>query len=206
MMKELQQISIRGIIGDAQSVLTGNWGTILGVYALYIVIAMLTNFIPFSAFIIEGPLHLGITIFTLNLVRRKTINVNMMFEGFNNFLPALGVFLLTTFIVILGLIFFIIPGIILGLGLSQSFFILADNPNMPIMDVLKKSFEMMKGYKTKYFMMSLVFGLMMMASILTLGLALFWIIPVAGVSLTKFYTLINDSEGEELSIEDNLIL
>ena len=142
----------------------------------------------------------------LKIIRNKSVEVGLLFEGFKNFGSALGLLVLTAIAVFVGLIFFIIPGIILALGLSQVFYILADNPNMPIIDVMKKSYEMMKGYKTKYFLLGVVFALLSIASLLTLGLAFIWLIPVMAVASAKFYTLINKDEKEGLEIEDNLIL
>ena len=204
-MNKIVNISIGDIISDAQKSLSGNWGTILGAFALYFIVSLVAGLIPFVSFVIGGPLSLGLAFITLGIVRNKEVNVSMLFDGFNNFGSALGLLVLTTIVILIGFLLFIIPGIILAIGLSQVFYILADNPNMSVVDIMKKSFEMMKGYKTKWFVMQLVFGLMILACIFTLGLGLFWVVPVITVGASKFYTLINAEEGDGLSIEDNLI-
>lgn len=202
-MDRIVNISIVNIIDEAQKALTGKWGTVLGAFLVYILVSMVSGIIPFLSFVIEGPLSLGMAIITLNIVRNRAVSVGALFDGFNNFAAAFGLLILTTIVVILGFILFIIPGVILALGLSQVFNVLADNPKMPIIDVMKKSYEMMKGYKVTYFLMSLVFVLMMIATVFTLGLGLIWVVPVITVAHAKFYTVINNDEG--LSIEDNLI-
>jgi len=205
-MNKTVDISISKLIESSKKDLEGNWGAILGALILYIIISMVSSMIPFASLMIEGPLTLGLTFVALSIVRNKTANFNLLFDGFNYFGKTLGLFILITLATMVGMIFFIIPGIILALGLSQSFYILADNPEMPIVDIMKKSYNMMKGYKVTYFIINFLFGLMAIASIITLGLALLWIIPIASIANAKFYTLINEDEDREFKMEDNLIM
>ena len=204
-MNRIVNISITEVISDSQQALTGKWGTIWGALIVYVLVSSVAGFIPFVSLIIEGPLSLGLAIIALSIVRRRDTSVSVLFDGFNNFASAVGVLLLTGIVVVVGFICFVIPGIILALGLSQVFNVLADNPNMSVVDVLKKSYEMMKGYKGTYFVLNLVFGLLAVATIITLGLGLIWLIPIMSIAHAKFYTLINDQENEGFSIEDNLI-
>lgn len=51
----------------------------------------------------------------------------------------------------------VVPGIIAAISYSQTFYIIAEDSSIGPMDALRKSREMMDGYKWKYFEMGLVF-------------------------------------------------
>lgn len=58
---------------------------------------------------------------------------------------------------------FIIPGIIKAFAYSQSYYIKAENPDMSANECIKRSQEMMKGRKGKYFLMALILGIILSA-------------------------------------------
>ena len=66
----------------------------------------------------------------------------------------------------IGTILLIIPGIILILGFSQVDPIIVDNPDLPIIDVIKKSWEIMNGHKMEFLVFILSFILWIIACIL----------------------------------------
>jgi len=74
-----------------------------------------------------------------------------------------------TIIIILGFILLIIPGVVLICGLSQTFLIIADDEtNISGIDAMKKSWEMMDGYKLKFFLLNLIHMGMVILGILML--------------------------------------
>lgn len=88
----------------------------------------------------------------------------------------------------LGFLCFIIPGIVVSYGLDMVPYILADNPGIGIMDAIKASWEMMKGYKWKLFVFDLSFIGWIILDILTLGiLGIFYVNPYIGSSHAAFY-------------------
>lgn len=88
----------------------------------------------------------------------------------------------------LGFLCFIIPGIVVSYGLDMVPYILADNPGIGIMDAIKASWEMMKGYKWKLFVFDLSFIGWIILDVLTLGiLGIFYVNPYIGSSHAAFY-------------------
>ena len=88
----------------------------------------------------------------------------------------------------LGFLCFIIPGFVVSYGLDMVPYILADNPGIGIMDAIKASWEMMKGYKWKLFVFDLSFIGWIILDILTLGiLGIFYVNPYIGSSHAAFY-------------------
>lgn len=100
----------------------------------------------YSVFI-EAAFALGFAMFILNFIRAGKLSIELLFSGFEKFIKAFFVNLIMSIIVVLGIILFIIPGIIASLMYSQAFFILADNPEMGAIECLRKSRIMMVGNK-----------------------------------------------------------
>ncbi len=82
---------------------------------------------------------------------------------------------------------FIIPGIIAQIGYSQVWFILTEDDEISPNDALKKSKEMMYGYKMQYFLLGLSFIGWIILAILTCGIGLLWVLPYIQTSNAKFY-------------------
>lgn len=99
---------------------------------------------------------------------------------------ALG-FFAVTFVCILGMMAFIIPGFILAFGLSMTPYLLANYHEFGIIESMLASWNMMKGKKLKLFVMLLSFYGWMILSGLTLGILFIWLLPYMVLSFTKFF-------------------
>lgn len=108
-------------------------------------------------FLVTGAFTLGISLFFLNLFRRKAAEPDQVFSGFEQFFKALGLCFMTGLFIFLWSLLFVIPGIIAALRYSQAFYILADNPQKPIMECIRESKILMKGNKGKLFCLMLSF-------------------------------------------------
>lgn len=175
------------IIQYAKEKVSANWGMAILAFVIYIVVSSLLSFVPFGSIILTGPLVLGLSIWSLNILRNDEFDLESLFAGFNNFAKALGTYLLMVLLIILWSLLFIIPGIVKSLAYSQVIFILADEPEIGAMDALRKSEAMMKGNKTKYFLLGLILGLLAIACIFTLGIGFLFLFPVSKVAMAKFY-------------------
>ena len=76
--------------------------------------------------------------------------IDLMKTGMNYYLKTLGVYALQTVVIGFWSMFLIIPGVIAALNFSQAFFILADDPEKSITQVLAESKIMMYGNKMNY--------------------------------------------------------
>lgn len=76
--------------------------------------------------------------------------------------------------------------IILAIGWSQAPYIIVEN-NIGVIESMKISMKMMKGYKLKYFTLGLSFIGWAILSILTLGIGFLWLIPYINLTLANFY-------------------
>lgn len=184
------------LMQNAREGLKGNWNVVMGASFLYILISMVVSSIPKSgtviSLILSGPFMLGFISFFLSFSRGNDVKVSQIFDGFNKFTKALGLYLLKALFVLLWSLLFIIPGIIASLSYSMAFYIMSDDDSIRPKDALKKSKKMMYGYKWKLFCLGLRFLGWIILSILTLGIGFLWIAPYMQVSMAKFYDDIKD--------------
>ena len=180
------------IMSDARESLSGKWSLAIGTFLIFLLISIGATLIPFAGqvigFLIAGPLAVGGAFFALNIVREQVAKTDDLFFSFNNNLGnSILAYLLFFVFVFIGFILLIIPGIIVALALSQTWFILAENPSMDSYEAIIKSKNMMKGYKWQYFKIGLrLFGLGLLC-LLTLGIGFLWLLPYQYVVYAKFY-------------------
>ncbi|MCR9064716.1 MAG: DUF975 family protein [Cytophagales bacterium] len=142
----------------------------------------------------SGAFGVGMAVFYLNIARGGEPIIEQIFDGFKNYIPALLTSLLMFIIVGIGFVCLIVPGIILGLGLSQTYFILAEDKNIQAVDALKKSWDMMDGYKMKYFLLCLLYFLLILAGLLCFFVGIFVVIPLIQTSNAVFYEKLKAGE------------
>ncbi len=143
--------------------------------------------------LLAGPFQVGTAIFFLNVARNKEVRIEYIFDGFKKYVPALVATLLIILVVGIGLVLLIIPGIIVALGLSQTFFILAEE-EISGMDAMKKSWDMMDGYKMKFFLLNCLHFVMVIVGILMLIIGVFYMLPIIYTSLALFYDKLKKGE------------
>ncbi len=174
--------------------LNGKWGLAIGTFLIYTIITGSFGAVPHLgvlALLIAGPMALGAAIFSLAISRGKEARLEQIFDGFKLYSKSLVTYLLMILFIFLWLLLLIVPGIIAALSYSMSFYILADDPSLTPREVLDRSKKMMYGYKAKLFYLCLLFLLLAIGCILTLGIGFLWLVPYANVTMAKFYDDIN---------------
>jgi len=153
-------------------------------------------------FLIAGALIFGLYLYYLNLVREEAGDFNLLFKAFSFsgknlglFGKTLGVYLLMSLYVFLWTLLLIIPGIIAAYSYRMVFYLLIDDPELGVSEALRKSKEMMYGYKTKLFCLDLSFIGWSMLCILTFGIGLLWLYPYMLTSQTIFYEELLKEKG-----------
>lgn len=136
--------------------------------------------------IIISPLSVGMIVYILNFVRDQSHDINNLFSKFKLIIPIFMITFLVSLFVALWSILLVIPGIIAALGYSMVTYLLADG-HTDIWGTLKKSQEMMKGYKLDYFIFNFSFFGWMFLGIITLGVAFIYVVPYLTVSQTLYY-------------------
>ena len=179
------------LMAQAREALSDKWGLAVGTIFVYILIMSGLQAIPglgtIGSFIIGGPMAVGLATFALSLARNEESRFEQIFEGFQDFSRHMIAYLMMILFVFIGFILLIIPGIIWGIGYSQTFFILSEDKEISANDALKKSTAMMEGNKWKYFFLQCRFIGWAILCVFTLGIGVLFLAPYVYVSNAKFY-------------------
>lgn len=147
------------------------------------------------SFLFGGVISVGLSKFLLNFVTNsEEPKFANLFSQFNIYLKTLGLYILMGIAIIIATIFFIIPGIIVALMFSQSFYILAEDPSKGIIECLRESSNLMYGYKWELFVLQLSFIGWWILTALTLGIGSLLVYPYQKVTETNFYLIIKYNE------------
>lgn len=187
----------------AREKMQGNWGSGVLLCLVFMVVSgissALSRLIPVLGVvvnaIIAGPLLLGWIACFVRLIREEPFQLENLFDGFSRFLTAFLTQLRIAIFTMLWTLLLIIPGIIAGFRYSMSFYIVNDNPDITATEALKKSSELMDGYKWKYFCLNLSFIGWGLLCILTLGIGMLWLAPYMQATKACFYENLKHCNG-----------
>ena len=127
--------------------------------------------------IVAGPLAIGAVYFYMKIESGEEANINLLFDGFQDFKRGLIFHIASTIFIILWALLFIIPGIIAAIKYSMGYYLMVENPDMEPMEALRKSSELMDGYKMDFFMFILSFVGWFILSVVTLGIGFLMLAP-----------------------------
>ena len=192
----------------AKDQLKGKWGLAIGSIVVIILIQIVFNIISrcvqdntilfiiitLVSMIVSSAMSIGMCRLSLNYAYDdKQPAFTDIFSGFQVILKVIGLFILLGIIILVGTILLVIPGIIFSYMFSQAYFILADDNSKSIIQCLKESAGMMKGYKFKYFVLLLSFLGWTILGLIPLGIGLLWVMPYMNVTVASFYLKVKDN-------------
>lgn len=183
----------------------------------------------FVAIIILAPLYLSIARIALNVATEKDKpKVYQLSYGFKNILKALGLYLMIIILaaiptlillipmgiisvfltassgmgifILIGTLIILIPVIIIEIIVSQAVYILADKPETTIINSLKESYKLTKGYKWNIFVLQLSFIGLALLAVVTLGLGMLLLMPYIEVTNAKLYLYLKDQKEDKVEI------
>lgn len=190
--------------------------TLINFSASGLAIEIMSFIVPFLLSIVLNVLQLGVCFYFMKLTTnhsfaafdltygyfhnfRKSICISgvMTLLSFICFLPT-DIFLtiidagyrldgseqLTTLLIQSVLLIFYVPT---SLALSQSYYLMLDYPELPVVEILKRSRHLMHGKKRQLFYVRLSFLPLFVICILTFGIGLFWMIPYYQVTMALYY-------------------
>jgi len=135
---------------------------------------------------VSAYIQVGIALYCLGVYKGNEVGFSTIFSRFNGLKPILFMLLLGVAIV-LGLILFVVPGIIIALMYSQVFFILAEDPDVGVIEAFNLSNQMMKNNKWQLFMLNLEALFYLFIGVFTLFIWWAWLIPRYSVAYSGFY-------------------
>ena len=128
----------------------------------------------------------------LDFVRTGKMNANSIIETIKEkWLNIIIATILVGIIVFVCTLLFVIPGIIMALAYSFVIYLIVDSDIFGV-DALKKSREMMKGYKMDYFVFLLSFIGWFILGICTCGILYIWVMPYYYIANTIYYVKLKE--------------
>ena len=145
--------------------------------------------VTFITFFIGVPMQIGYynAFKELYVSGDNAISGNMFSLGFSKFFKKIFAYLLVGLIVMVGFFLLVIPGIILAYAYVLVPYLLVDEPDLSIVQTLKRSRTLMKGHKFDVFYLELSFIGWAILAVLTFGIGYLWLMPYLATSLGVFY-------------------
>lgn len=141
----------------------------------------------------------GLTLIVLKAIRRQDPRLGELFSGFRFGWRMLVQEILGGLLVCVGLVLFLVPGVILGLGLSLSSYFVVDRDAGAI-ESLQRSWDATKGHKSQLFLLGMLFLGLTLASLLLCGLPLLVLTPLALVAHSLVYVWITAAPAPHLGV------
>ncbi len=139
------------------------------------------------AFCIGGAIYLGWSKFNLKLVRSQQPVFRDLFSCFDRLWAGFCmVFLIGLFIFLWSLLLFI-PGIIASYRYALTPYLMADDPELGVLDAIRKSKQLMKGNKWRLFCLQMSFFGWALLTALTFGIGALWLTPYIQAAHAAFY-------------------
>ena len=137
-------------------------------------------------------LGIGFSGYCLKVSRGQETKVSDLMCGFEFFGRAFVILVLRTVFIALWSMLFVIPGIIAAFRYSQSYYIMFDNPDLSAYECIKRSGDMMRGFKGFYFVLMLSFILWyflnsVVVMFIFVPIVLVFLTPYEGITYAHFY-------------------
>jgi uncharacterized membrane protein len=155
---------------------------------LQIAVNALASSIPLVNMLLYGPLLAGLYILVMRIDRGDAVRFANYFDGFQLFLPLVLASVVTSLLITLGILFFILPGIYLALAYGFTYLNIVDG-GMEFWPAMERSRKMITAHFWQYLVLALVFLVICILGAIPFGLGLLVAVPVC---LAAQYCLYRD--------------
>lgn len=143
------------------------------------------------AIVVGSVLRIGLSKYFIDFQDGKDVSFKTITEPFaKQYIQAVVAKLLVNAATFLGLLFFVVPGIILTYGLYLVPYLMADDPTLSAIDAMKKSWTLMKGQKFRLFALRFSFiGWMLLSALLFFAIVPMYVVVTYMESTTAAFYL-----------------
>ena len=136
--------------------------------------------------ILQGAMAVGFNLLIIKKLAFGKLDVGDLFKGFNFFVPSLVAHILISIFVTIGMIFCIIPGLVLGAMYMFSFLFILDK-KMEFWPAMQASAEIVKKDYVGFTLFFFALGCLQLLGVLACIVGLFVTIPIAYVAIVIAY-------------------
>lgn len=188
---------------SAKTQISGKIGILFAMFVIMFGIAVAAGLVPavggIASFVLNPAFYLGGAWVFLKIAKGETVTVGNIFYGFEDLWTAIKANFFTGLFSFLWFLLLIVPGIIKAYSYSMTYFILAENKGMSVLEAITLSRKMMDGHKMDLFLLFLSFiGWFILAGI-TLGIAGIYVYPYFYATLTNFYLSVKEDYMSKLA-------
>ena len=185
------------LMRKARTLLEPHWILAIGVCLANAVMvaapAELDSYGEIVSLLLAGPLQLGLCFFFLNLVKGKETRFELLFEGFKPLATVLLAYAIITALTVVGLILLLVPGIVVALGFSMTYYIIAEDPEISFQTALEQSWKLTDGYKMELLELNLRFIPWYLLGLLCFIVGVFAVVPWHNTTLTLYYQYLKEN-------------
>lgn len=146
-------------------------------------------------FVVGGVVQFGQCAFHLNLINRRKARFSDLFSQFYRIWDGIRMQVVIGFFVFLWSLLLIIPGVIASYRYAMVPYLMAEFPDLKVMEAMRESKRLMRGNKGRLFCLQLSFFGWALLSALTLGIGTLWLNPYMKSAETAFYMTVTGREG-----------
>ena len=154
---------------------------------LLLVLLGTTFLIALFSLILSSLVTVGYAQFNIDLIDGEKPRIATLFTKWRQIGKAIVASLFVFFRVFLGMILFLIPGIIATYSHAMVYHILAENPDMTVREAMAESRRIMKGNKFRLFRLQFSFIGWNLLVVITFGIAGLWVMPYEQAAIASFY-------------------
>ena len=160
---------------------------------LYQMVALLTKLAAVSLicsviiFVISGVVSFGLADFFIRLVKGEPVEFRMLFGHFHRIWQGICMNFMVSLFTFLWSLLFIIPGIIAVYRYAMVPYLMAEFPDLGVMDAIRESKRLMHGNKWRFFCLGISFIGWALLSAMTFGIGSLWLNPYMNAAQAAFY-------------------
>ena len=150
-------------------------------------IAFISSVLSMVVFVISGAVNIGLCDFFIRLVKGEPVEFKQLFGHFNRLGQGILMNLVISLFTFLWMLLFIIPGIIAAYRYAMVPYLMAEFPDLGVMDAMRESKRLMHGNKWRLFCLGFSFFGWILLGMVTCGIALLWVEPYMYAAHAAFY-------------------
>ena len=202
MMKTFNELK-----ASAKIQIKGKIGILFAMFFIMIVIMIgvssASSFVPvlgsIANYLVNAAFALGGAWVFLRIAKGEEVSVGNIFYGFEDLWAAIKAQFFMGLFILLWYLLLIIPGIIKTYAYSMTFYILAENKGMPVLEAITLSKKMRDGQKMDLFRLFLSFIGWFILVLITFGIAGIWVYPYFYATITNFYLSVKEDYMSKLA-------
>jgi uncharacterized membrane protein len=188
---------------SAKTQISGKIGILFAMFLIMFGIFIASNFVPvlgtIANYLVGAAFTLGGAWVFLKIAKGETVSVGNIFYGFEDLWTAIKAQFFMGLFICLWSLLLIIPGIIKACSYSMTYFILAENKGMSVLEAITLSRKMMDGHKMDLFLLFLSFIGWFLLVVITFGIAGIWVYPYLYATFTNFYLSVKEDYMSKLA-------